>query len=165
MKVEITSVFPRGGRHFLLTPERAWGHEGEGLLAPCASAGEIRGGLEERLKRFMERPIRLAKGAPPMRSMSRILLGAFLAFSLSNVAVAETSATQASDFTHTAQLRLDQQFELSVADVGAGQLWRLGGPSRMSCSHAVNRTELETCVVTTEGTPRPAVPAAIAANN
>ncbi len=100
-----------------------------------------------------------------MRSMSRIFLGTFLALGLSSVAVAETSATEAGDFTLSAQLRLDQQFELSVADATAGQLWRLGGPSTMSCSHAVNRTELETCVVTAEGTPRSAVPAAIAANN
>jgi len=97
--------------------------------------------------------------------MSQIFFGAFLALSLSSIASAETSATEAGEFTHTAQLRLDQQFELSVADVAAGQLWRLGGPSTMSCSHAVNRTELETCVVTTEGTPRSAVPAAIAANH
>jgi len=100
-----------------------------------------------------------------MRSMSRMLLGAFFALALSSPAVAETPATNGGDFTHTAQLQLDQQFELSVEDVAAGQLWRLGGPSTMSCSHAVNRTELETCVVTTEGTPRSAVPAAIAANN
>lgn len=98
-----------------------------------------------------------------MRSTSRILLGAFFALALSSPAVAETLAASGGDFTHTAQLRLDQQFELSVEDVAAGQLWRLGGPSTMSCSHAFNRSEFETCVVTAEGSPRSAVPAAMAA--
>ena len=100
-----------------------------------------------------------------MRSTSRIFLGAFFALALSSPAVAETPAANGGDFTHTAQLQLDQQFELYVEDMAAGQLWRLGGPSTMSCSHAFNRNELETCVVTAEGTPRSAVTASIAANH
>lgn len=99
-----------------------------------------------------------------MRSMSRFLLGAALALSFSSVALAETAATESGEFTLTAQLRLDQQFELSLADPAEGVLRSLDGPSSMSCSHVVNASEYEICVVTTEGTPRAAMPAAIAAN-
>ena len=99
-----------------------------------------------------------------MRSMSRFLLGAALALGFSSAALAETPATESGEFTLTAELRLDQQFELTLADPAARLLHGPNGPSTMSCSHVVNTSEYETCVVTTEGTPRPAMPAAIAAN-
>lgn len=99
-----------------------------------------------------------------MRPLSRFLLGAALALSFSSVALAETPATESGEFTLNAELRLDQQFELSLADPADGLLHAPNGPSTMSCSHVVNTSEYETCVVTTEGTPRQAMPAAIAAN-
>ena len=95
-----------------------------------------------------------------MRLMTRTLLGAALALSFSSVALAETPTTETGEFTLTAELELDQQFELSLADATDSALLRMSGPTTMNCSFG----DLETCVVTTEGTPRQAVPAAIAAN-
>ena len=98
-----------------------------------------------------------------MRSMSRFLLGACLALGLSGLAFAETPETTSSiepgEFTHFAELRLDQQFELSLASAAEGRLHALAGPTTMTCSHVLTVAELETCVVTAEGTPRSAVPA------
>ena len=107
-----------------------------------------------------------------MRLIPRTLLGAFLALSLSSVAGAEAPSAAAGKFLLTAELELeqrfelelDQRFELELADTANGRLLRLSGPSKMNCSHALNASELDTCVVTAEGTPRPAMPAAIAAN-
>ncbi|MEM9175162.1 MAG: hypothetical protein AAGC67_07995, partial [Myxococcota bacterium] len=95
-----------------------------------------------------------------MRFTSRIFLGALLAVGLASVAHAETPNTEPGEFTLNAELQLDQQFELSLADAADSGLHRLAGPTTMNCSHS----ELETCVVTTEGTPRAALPAAIAAH-
>ncbi|MGB0618731.1 MAG: hypothetical protein ACPGVZ_04610 [Myxococcota bacterium] len=107
-----------------------------------------------------------------MRLIPRTLLGAFLALSLSSVAGAEAPSAEASEFSLTAELELehrfelelDQRFELELSDTANGRFLRLSGPSTMSCSHALTASELDTCVVTAEGTPRPAMPAAIAAN-
>ncbi len=107
-----------------------------------------------------------------MRLIPRTLLGAFLALSLSSVAGAEAPSAAAGKFLLTAELELeqrfelelDQQFELELADTANGRLLRLSGPSTMSCSHALTASKIDTCVVTAEGTPRPAMPAAIAAN-
>lgn len=99
-----------------------------------------------------------------MRLIPRTLLGAFLALSLSSVAGAEAPSAEAGKFLLTAELELDQRFELELADTANGRLLRLSGPSTMSCSHALTASKIDTCVVTAEGTPRPAMPAAIAAN-
>ena len=99
-----------------------------------------------------------------MRLIPRTLLGAFLALSLSSVAGAEAPSAAAGKFLLTAELELDQRFELELADTANGRLLRLSGPSTMSCSHALTASKIDTCVVTAEGTPRPAMPAAIAAN-
>ena len=99
-----------------------------------------------------------------MRLIPRTLLGAFLVLGVSSVAGAEAPSDETCEFTLTAELELDQRFELALADTANGRLLRLSGPSKMNCSHALNASELDTCVVTAEGTPRPAMPAAIAAN-
>ncbi|MBB84650.1 MAG: hypothetical protein CL931_12640 [Deltaproteobacteria bacterium] len=102
-----------------------------------------------------------------MRLIPRTLLGAFLALSLSSVAGAEAgkfSLTAELELEQRFELELDQRFELELADTANGRLLRLSGPSTMSCSHALTAGEIDTCVVTAEGTPRPAMPAAIAAN-
>lgn len=103
-----------------------------------------------------------------MRPLIRIVLGAALALGLSSLAAAETpdstSSTEPGEFTQFTEVSLDEQFELSLANAAEGQLHRLAGPSTMSCSHALTVSEFETCVVTAQGKPHPAVPAAIAAN-
>ena len=95
-----------------------------------------------------------------MRLTSRIFLGAVFALSLSGIAFAETPTTEPGEFTLSAEHQLDEQFELSLAGAADAGLHRLAGPTTMICGGS----ELETCVVTTEGTPRQAMPAAIAAN-
>lgn len=103
-----------------------------------------------------------------MRTMSRVFLGVLLAVGLPSVAFAETPGSNPSsapgDFTLSAQLDLDQQFELSFAHAADGRLQRMSGPSSMSCSHALTTSILDTCVVTAQGTPRSAGPAALAAH-
>lgn len=105
-----------------------------------------------------------------MRLIPRTLLGAFLALSLSSVAGAEAPSAETSVFSLTAELELEHRFELELdqrfelSDTANGRFLRLSGPSTMSCSHALTASEIDTCVVTAEGTPRPAMPAAIAAN-
>ena len=92
-----------------------------------------------------------------MRSMSRVFLGVLLAVGLPSAAFAETPNINPSsapgDFTLTAQLHLDQQFERSLAHAADGRLQRMSGPSSMSCSHTLTANKLDTCVVTAQGTP------------
>ena len=99
-----------------------------------------------------------------MRLIPRTLLGAFLALGLSSAAGAEKPSDETDEFTLTAELELKHRFEFELADTANGRLLRLSGPSTMSCSHALTASELDTCVVTAEGTPRPTMPASIAAN-
>jgi len=98
--------------------------------------------------------------------MSRVFFGVMLAVGLSSAAFAETPDSNPSaapgDFTLTAQLDLDQQFERSLANAADGRLQRMSGPSSMSCSQALTTNGLDTCVVTAQGTKRSAVPAALA---
>lgn len=103
-----------------------------------------------------------------MRFMSRILITALIALAWTVSASAETPGSNPSvepgDFESLTELRLQSEFEKSVAGASHSQLHGLAGPTTMNCSHAVTRTELETCVVTAEGTPNGAVPAALAVN-
>lgn len=101
-----------------------------------------------------------------MRLMSRMLFGAFIALSFSGLAIAETPSTQSSvepgALAHATEMQLTDAFEKSTSRAGSSFLLGMAGPSSMSCSHAKTMTEHETCVVTTEGTPESAVPAALA---
>ena len=101
-----------------------------------------------------------------MRSLTRIFLGSLLAAAATSVASAETPTVTPSiepgEFVHTIELRLDDEFEKSATRSADSVLGRLAGPSSMDCSPTASRSALETCVVTTEGTPLAAVPAALA---
>ena len=103
-----------------------------------------------------------------MRSMSRIFLGALFAVSLSGLAYADShdsnSSVQPGEVTLTAQLDLDRQFERSLDGAADARFQRMAGPTQMTCAHALTTSELDTCVVTAQGTPRAAVPAAIASH-
>jgi hypothetical protein len=101
-----------------------------------------------------------------MRLISRIIVGTLIAFTWTSLASAETTTTQSSiepgEFAHATEMRLDDEFEKTVSRASEVVLSGLSGPSSMNCSHAVTMTELETCVVTAEGMPRLAAPAALA---
>lgn len=101
-----------------------------------------------------------------MRLMNRFSLAAVFAASTASLAMAETPNTNPSvepgAFADVIEMRLDDEFEKSAVGLSDEALGRLGGPSSMSCSHALTQSDLETCVVTADGTPTPAMPAALA---
>jgi len=98
--------------------------------------------------------------------MTRVFFAALLALAWTTAASAETPETNPSiepgDFALMTELRLENAFEKSTQ---SNELFNaLAGPTTMNCSHATTISELETCVVTAEGTPVSAVPAALAKN-
>ena len=70
-----------------------------------------------------------------MRSMTRFLLGAALAFAWSSAALAETPEATPSiepgDFAQVMEARLDADFEKSVSSTSDFALSPLAGPSSM----------------------------------
>jgi len=102
-----------------------------------------------------------------MRPMTRVFFAALLALAWTTAASAETPETNSSiepgDFALVTELRLENAFEKS-AQANDKLFHALAGPTTMNCSHATTISELETCVVTAEGTPASAVPAALAKN-
>ncbi len=60
------------------------------------------------------------------------------------------------------ELELDDAFEKSTGRQSEDFLRRLAGPTSMDCKNAVLPSDFETCVVTAEGKPKPAVPATLA---
>lgn len=102
-----------------------------------------------------------------MRFVPSILLGVVATLAATSAFAETPDATpsiEPGDFAQFAELRLGDEFEKSVARVGDGSLTGLGGPSSMSCSHALTGDALDTCVVTAQGAPSPAAPAALAQN-
>ena len=103
-----------------------------------------------------------------MRPITRGFFAALLALAGTTAAYAETSETNPSiepgDFALVTELQLETAFERTAGQTGDSLLHGLAGPTTMNCSYATTISELETCVVTAEGTPASAVPAALAKN-
>ena len=100
-----------------------------------------------------------------MRLMPKIIAGTLIAFAWTSLASAETSAQpsiELGEFAHATEMRLDDEIEKTVSRASDAVLSGLSGPSSMSCSHAVTMTELETCVVTANGSTKSGMPAALA---
>jgi hypothetical protein len=103
-----------------------------------------------------------------MRSISRVLFTALIALAWTTAASAEvpgsTPSVEPETFASLTVLRLEREFEKSAASASDSRFHGLAGPTTMNCSRASIRSELETCVVTVEGTPRAVVPATLAVN-
>ena len=103
-----------------------------------------------------------------MRPITRVFFAALLALAGTTAAYAETSETHPSiepgAFAHVTELQLENAFEKTAGQADDSLFQALAGPTTMNCSYATTISELETCVVTAEGTPAAAVPAALAKN-
>ncbi len=102
-----------------------------------------------------------------MRIMFRFALTAFCALGLSTSASADTrdasSLLESPALMTLANGHLEAAFEKSTA-IGDEFLAHLGGPTTMTCTSAVERGGLETCIVTIVGKPGATMPAALAQN-
>ena len=100
-----------------------------------------------------------------MRPLSLFLATAFATVAWTASAAAETpeaNTLEPSSFSASTVLELDDAFEKSTGRQSEDFLGRLAGPTSMDCKNAVLASDLETCVVTAEGQPKPAVPATLA---
>ena len=100
-----------------------------------------------------------------MRPLSLFLATAIATVAWTASAAAETpeaNTLEPSTFSASTELELGDAFEKSTGHRSEDFLSRLAGPTSMDCKHAVLPSNSETCVVTAEGEPRPAVPATLA---
>lgn len=74
----------------------------------------------------------------------------------------EPNTLEPSAFAASTELELGDAFEKSIGRQPEDFLNSLAGPTSMDCKHAVLPSDSETCVVTAEGDPRPAMPATLA---
>ena len=103
-----------------------------------------------------------------MRCISRVFLTALIALAWTTAASADVPGSnpyvEPRNFTSLTELALESEFEKTAGGASNSGLHALAGPTTMTCSHAVIPSQLETCVVTAEGTPKSAVPATLAVN-
>lgn len=101
-----------------------------------------------------------------MRFTSRFSVVALSALVWASVASAETpnrtTQLEPGGYAVVTEMQLEDAFEKSATRGPDEFLRRLAGPTSMDCTNAVTLSEFETCVVTAEGTPRTAMPAALA---
>jgi hypothetical protein len=101
-----------------------------------------------------------------MQALSHFAIAALLALTWSGLASAESPdanpSIESGLLASVTEMKLDQAIEES-GPLGSDDFLRgLAGPSSMDCTHAVTRSDFETCIVSVEGSPRTAVPAALA---
>ena len=103
-----------------------------------------------------------------MLCMSRVFLTALIALAWTTAASAEFPDSDPSvkprNFASLTEFALEIEFEKTAAGASNSGLHGLAGPTTMNCSRAEIPSQLETCVVTAEGTPKSAVPAELAVN-